>query len=128
MALVPKRTGKQVANGTTDSVEGEDIKRVINSNDELQFGGVVGGDSTDNTVDDGGPGSNITGAGSDGNETSNGTRAETDGAPLLLKTVVKKNPGNTTSSSGKVGDEAGHDSTDVHAQGGTTVEAEPADP
>lgn len=121
-------TGEEVTDDTANTVLSEDIKSVVDVDEELELGGVVAGGASDNTVDDSSPGSDETRAGSDGDETSNDTGAEADGRPLLLKTVVEETPGDTTNGSSNLGDDASHDTTEVSREGGTTVEAEPADP
>jgi hypothetical protein len=84
--------GQDVANETSNGVLGEDIKSIINAEDELELSGVVGTGGTENTVDDGGPGWDETRARSNGNESSNDTGAETDSGPLAFKTVIKDTP------------------------------------
>lgn len=123
-----KDTSEDVANHAADTVDGKDIKTVIDVEDELELGGKVAKDTTADTDDDSSPGLDEASSRGDGNETRDGTRAETDSAPLLLETVIEKSPGNGTARGGKVGHVAGHDGANVHAESRTTVEAEPTDP
>lgn len=126
--LRSKETGEEVSDDTTDTVDSIDIKRIVNTQDILELGTVVASSSTDNTKDNSGPGWDETRSRSNGNETSNNTGAETDGGPLLLESVVKKTPGDTSNGSGQVGHNGGHDSAEVSTQGRTGVESEPSDP
>lgn len=123
-----KDASQEITNNTADTVLSEDIEALINSKNKLELGGKVAADAADETKDKSRPGGDVTSTGGNGNETSNGTRAETNSAPLLLKTVIKENPSKTTSAGSKVGDNTGHGSTVVGGEGGATVEAEPANP
>lgn len=123
-----KDTGEDVADHAADTVDGKDIKTVIDVEDELELGAKVAKDTTADTDDDGSPGPDEAGSRGDGDEARDGTGAETDGAPLLLEAVIEKSPGNGAARGSEVGHVAGHDSADVHAESGTAVEAEPADP
>lgn len=120
--------GQDVTGHTANGVLGKDIQTVVNAKDKLELGGKVAHDSTDDTVDDSSPGGDETRGRGDGNEAGNGTRAEADSGPLLLQAVVEQAPGDTGDGGSQVGDQAGHDGAQVSSQGGTTVEAEPADP
>lgn len=77
-------------------MDGKDIKTVVNVDEELDLGGEVAEDTTADSDNDGCPGLHETRSRSDGNETRNGTGAETDSAPLLLETVIEEDPGNGT--------------------------------
>lgn len=123
-----ENTGKNVTNETTNAMDGEDIKSIIIIEGVLQLAGEVANDTTDDTKCNRSGGANITRSGSDGNQTNNGTTAETEGRKLALKAVVHNHPGEATDSSSEVGHDTGHGSTDVTGDGGTTVEAEPAEP
>lgn len=109
-------------------MDGKDVEGIVNANEELELGGKVAANGTDNADDEASPGSNETRSGRNRNKASNGARAEANSAPFLLQTIIEQNPSNTTDRGSQVGDEAGHDGTNVHAQSGTTVEAEPANP
>lgn len=127
-SLRGKEGSADVASNTTNSVDGKDIESVVDANQELELGGDVAYNTTDDAENDGSPGGNVTRAGSDGNETGNGTGAEADSGPLLLQAVVEKAPGDTTDRGGNVGDDAGHDGAQVSSEGRAAVEAEPANP
>ena len=121
-------TGQDVANHTTNTVDGEDVKSIVNTNQELELGGEVAADTADDTNNNGTVSGDEAGGRGNTNEARNGTGAEADGAPLLLKTVVEEDPGKTTHAGRQVGDVASEDGLEVHAERGTTVEAEPTNP
>jgi hypothetical protein len=123
-----EETSQEVADDTTDTVLSEHIEALINAKDKLELGAKVASDGADNTEDNSSPRGNVTSARGDGNETGNDTGAEADSAPLALKAVVEKAPGEASNAGGDVGDDAGHDSAEVRGKSGTTVEAEPANP
>lgn len=106
----------------------EDIQAIVNAKEELELGRKVAANSTNDSEDDGSPGSDETSTRGNSDEARNGTGAESDRGPLLLEAVVEQHPGHTTDTSSEVGVEAGHDSTDVGCKGRTAVEAEPTDP
>ncbi len=106
----------------------ENIERFVDIQNELELGGKVADNSTNNAKDNSSPGCDVTGAGSDGYKSGNRTGAETDDRPLALETVVEKHPGESAHRSGKVSGNERHDSPNVGAQRRTTVEAKPADP
>lgn len=109
-------------------MNGEDIEGVIGAQVELELGGDVAANATDHTEDDGSPGRDVTGGRGDGHETRDGAGAEPDDGPLLLEAVIHQDPGDGADGGGEVGDDAGHDGTEIRGQGGATVEAEPSDP
>jgi hypothetical protein len=123
-----KDTREQVADDATNAVLSEDIHGLINANEELDLGGKVADDTANDTEDDGSPGGDVAGGRGDGDEAGNGTRAEADGAPLLVEAVIEQAPGEATDASSNVGNKASHDSAEVGSEGRATVEAEPADP
>ena len=104
-----EESGEDVANETSDSVLSEDIKSVVDTEDELELGCVVGSCGSHNTVDDCCPGWDETRTGSDGYETSDDTGAESDGGPFAFKAVIKDTPGDTSNTGGQVGNDCGHD-------------------
>lgn len=140
--------GEDVANETSDGVLGEDIESIVNTEDELELGGILCSVScglegnqaelamgtyistcgTNNTVDHSSPGGNETRAGSDGYETRNDTGAETNSGPLALKTIIQNTPGDTSYTSSQVGDHGSHDGAQVGSESGTSVESKPANP
>lgn len=106
----------------------KDIQTIIDTNPELDLGSQVTDDSTNDTIDDGRPGGDETRGGGDGDQTGDSPTAEPDGAPLLLEAVIHQTPGETTDTGGDMGDDTGHDGTQVSGEGTAAVEAEPADP
>lgn len=62
-----EKTGEQVADDTANTVDSEDIESVIGAHDELELGGNVAADSTDNAENDSSPGRDVTGGRGDGN-------------------------------------------------------------
>lgn len=123
-----KESSEDVTNDAADTVLGKDIERVIDAENELEFGGEVAEDTADNAEDEGRPRRDEAGAGSDGDQAGDGTAAEADRAPLPLQPVVEQAPGQATDRGGDVRHDAGHDGTHVGRQGAAAVEAEPADP
>lgn len=123
-----KETSEEVSNDTSDTVNSIDIKSIINAHEILELGTVVASSGADNTEDNSGPSRDETRSRSDGDETRNDTRAETDGGPLLFESVVEETPGNTSNRSCQVGDNTGHDGAEVSTQSRTSVESEPSDP
>jgi len=119
---------EQIANNTTDAVDSKDIEGIIDTNEELEFGGIITSQCADNAKDDGRPGRNVTRGGSDGNETSDGTGAPTDSTPLTFETVIKNHPCKSADGSRKIGNNAGHGCSEIAAQCTTTVEPEPTKP
>lgn len=91
-----KDTSENVTNHSTDTVDSKNIKTIVNVDEELELGGKVANDTTADSDDDRTPWLDKASGGSDSNETGDGTGTETDGTPLLLETVVKKNPGDGT--------------------------------
>ncbi len=79
-----EKTGEQVSDDTTDSVDGENIESIIGAHEELEFGSDVAADSTDNTENESRPRRDKAGGRGDGDEACNGAGAETDDGPFLL--------------------------------------------
>jgi len=120
-----EETGQQISNQTANTVNGEDIKGIVDVKQELELGGIIASDASDNAEDHSSPGGNETTAGSNGDKSSNDTAAESDRRPFAFETVVEDAPSETSDASGKVGDDRGHDGTEVSGQGGTSIEPEP---
>lgn len=106
----------------------KDVESVVDTQDILELGTVVASGSADNTKDNGRPSRDKARGRGDGNEAGNNTGAETNGRPLLLQTVIKETPGDTADGSSQVGNDGSHNSTQVSAQGGTSIESEPSNP
>jgi hypothetical protein len=79
---------EQIANHTTNTMEGEDIESIVNLDEELEFGAVIAGTRADHTEDDSGPRWDVAGSRGNSNEPSNRTRAPANGTPLTLETVI----------------------------------------
>lgn len=120
-----EETGQEITDETSNTVDGEDIERVIDMEEELEFGGIVASDSSDYTEDNSRPGRDEARTRGDCDQSRNDTTAETNSGPFPFKTVVEKTPGNTTDASRKVGDNCSHNSTKVGSESTTSVEAEP---
>lgn len=123
-----KDTSQQVADNTSDTVLSKHIERLINTQKELELSSKVAADTADNTKDESRPGRDVTRSRGDGDKTSNGTRAEADGAPLPLQPVIEQDPSQATDACSNVSDDAGHDGAEVGGQGAAAIETEPADP
>lgn len=119
---------EQIADYTANAMDGKDIESIVDTNEELEFGGIIASKGTHNAKDDGGPGRNITGSRCDGDKTSDGTRAPTNCTPLTLETVINNHPCKPTDRSRKIGYNAGHGGTEIAAKSTTTVESEPTEP
>lgn len=126
--LRSEEASEEVADEAANTVDGEDIERIVNVEKVLDLGGEVTGDGTNNTEDDSRPGWDESSCWSDGNETSDGTGAESDSGPLAVESVIHEGPCDTTGGSCSVCDEAGHDGADVGSESGAAVESEPANP
>ena len=119
---------EKIADHSANTVDSEDIEGIIDADEELEFGGIIARECTDDTKDDSRPGRDVTGGGGNGNETCNGARAPTDSTPFAFKTVIDQNPGKSTDRCSKIGDDASHRGAKVTSESGTTVEAEPSEP
>lgn len=106
----------------------EDVQSIVNTEPELQLGGKVAGDSTDNAENDGAPWGDKARGWRDSNETGDSTTAETNSAPLLLQTVIQQAPGESAHTSSNVSNNAGHHGTQVCTESTAAVEAEPTNP
>lgn len=122
-----KEAGQKISNQTANAVDGEDIKRIVNPKDELQFGGIIAGDAPDDTKDNSRPGRNVPTSRSNGDQTRNHATAEADGRPFALQAVIKETPGYSTDTGGQVRDDGGHDSTQVCGESATGIETEPSE-
>ena len=70
----------------------EDVKCVVAAEEVFQLGSVVASYATTYTKDDGGPCRHITGSGGNGYETCNDARAEPNGGPFALQTIINQAP------------------------------------
>jgi len=123
-----EEAGEDVADETADGVHGEDIEGIVNAEEELELGGIVGAGGSNNTVDNCGPGGHETGTGGDGYETGDDTGAESHGGPFAFETVVHHAPGDSADGGCEIGHDGCHYGAQVGGQSRTGVEAEPANP
>lgn len=123
-----EESSQNVSNETANTVNSENVERIVRAEEVLELRGVVAEGASNNTKDDGGPSRNETGTGSNGDEASDDAGAETDGGPLLLKTVIDQAPGDATNASREVGDDGSHDCTQIGSASRTGVESEPTNP
>lgn len=70
----------------------------------------------------------ITGSRSNADQASNDTRAESDETELLLVGIVDRDPGNTTTTGGKVGIDDNVDHAQAEVTAGCAIEGEPTKP
>lgn len=144
--LLSEKSGEEISDDTTDSMGREDIKWVIVVEDKLELGGEVAYCASDDTEGNRGGWTNESRSGGNGDETDDGTRAESDDRPLLLKAVILENidkplarqrnskhtypehPGKSSDGGSLVGDDASVGSPQVGAESRSTVETEPTKP
>ena len=106
---------KEIANEASNGVYSENIEGVVDAEEELDLRAVIACRASGDTVDDCGPGGNISRAWCDGYQAGNDTRAESDSGPFLLESVIQQAPGHTTNRSSKVSNHGSHDSTHARA-------------
>jgi len=119
---------KNVADETTNGVFSENIKSIIDTEDEFELGCVVSSCGTDNTIDNCRPGRDEAGPWRDSNKAGNDTGAETNSGPFALKTIIKDTPCDTSNAGSQVSNNSGHDSAHVGGKSRTSVESEPTNP
>jgi len=123
-----KEAGADVADDTTNGVSSEDIEAIIVVKEELELGCPIASSATKDTKGNSSGGADESRAGSDGNETGDGSGAEADNRPLPLKTPIPEHPGKTADGSSEVGDDASLDSAQVGTESRSSVESEPSEP
>lgn len=106
----------------------ENVEGVVGFHVVLQFGRIIAAEGSHNAENGRRPHRDVAGSWGNGHEASDGARAEADGGPFVIQAVVEYHPGETTYGSGEMGNDTGHDGTQVSAERGTAVEAKPADP
>ena len=104
-----EEAGKQIPNETADGVDGEDVERVVDAEEEFDFGRVVAADAADDAVDDCGPGRYEATSWCDCDEAGDNTGAETDSRELAFEPVVDEAPCDAANRGGKVGNHRSHD-------------------
>ena len=119
---------QDVADETPNSVHSEDIERIINAKNKLELRGIVGTCGSDDTIDNCRPGGDEPGTRGNSNETGDDARAESDGGPFALETIIKETPGDASDAGSQVGYDGSHDSTHVGCESGTGVESKPTNP
>jgi hypothetical protein len=120
-----EETGQQISDQTANTVNGKDIEGIVDVKQELELGSIIASNASDHAEDDCSPGGNEPTAGSDCDQSSNDTAAESDSRPFAFKAVVEDTPSEATNAGGKVGNNRGHDGTEVGGEGGTGIESEP---
>jgi len=114
--ICSKETGQEISYHTTNTVDCKDIERIVNADEELEFGCIIANDTADDTEDDSRPRRDVSRCRRDGNKTSNGTRAPTDSGPFAFKAVIDQHPCKSTHRCSKIGDDASHNSAKVAAE------------
>jgi len=79
MHLRSEEGGHEVTSNATNTVDGEDIERVVDVDQVLDLSGEIAHDGTNNTEYDGGPSWDVTGGWGNGDEAGDDTGAETNG-------------------------------------------------
>lgn len=123
-----EETGQEGTDHTSHTVRGEDVESLVDVEQELELGGKVGTDGSEETNSDGSWSTNVTRSRGDTNKTGDGTGAETDSGELFLESPVEQHPGDGTDRSGEVGNDTGLNSSEVGRESRSTVEAEPSEP
>jgi hypothetical protein len=113
---------------TSNTVLSEHIHSIINTNPELDFGCKVAHDTSSDSENNRCPRSDETRSGSGSDKTRDGTGTPTDHGPLTGKSPIEDDPSDGSEHGSQVGVPAGHGSTKVGTEGGTTVEAQPTEP
>ena len=123
-----EESGEDVADQSSNGVDREDVKGVINFEEELELRSIVGTGGSYNTIDDRCPSRHETRPRSDCDGAGDNTRAEPNRGPLLLKTIVEDTPSNTTSTSSQIGNDCCHDGAHIGGKGRTSIESKPTNP
>ncbi|CRK19747.1 hypothetical protein BN1708_000412 [Verticillium longisporum] len=127
--VVGREEGRQnVAHEAANAMHGKNVEGVIDAQEELELGGVVGKRRTARAEDERRPERHVARAGRDGDETGDDAGTEADGGPLALEAVVEHTPRDATDAGRQVRHAGRHDGPQVGGQGRSGVEAEPADP
>lgn len=115
---------QDVFNYVINIVDGEDVKGIINVNQEFEFGGEVVVDIVDNINNDGIISRDKVSSRSNVDEIRDGIGVEVDGVLFFFKMVVQENLGYVIEGSGKVGDVVGEDGLEVYVESRVIVEVE----
>lgn len=127
--LVGEDTGPEGAEHAADAVELEHVQPVVDADplvDVLEQGAADGGEEAD---DGGEPDGDVTGGGGDADKACNDALAGADdGEATLGADHVDQDPADCTGGGSGVGVEGGDHGAHGGVEGGTAVEAEPAEP
>lgn len=126
--LRSEKGSQKVADEPANTVHSEDIECIIAAEEVLQLRCIVAAHATSNTEYDSSPGRHISRPRGNGHQASNHARAEADGGPLALQTVVDQTPRDATHTSSEIRAHSRHDSPQICRQRGSSVEAEPTHP
>lgn len=123
-----KKGRQDIADDTADCVDRKNVESIVAAEEILELGSIVAGDATAHAKNNSRPRGYKAGSGSNANQASNDTRAETHSRPLALQAIVDQTPGDAAGASSEVSDDSGHDGTQVGGEGGTGIESEPSYP
>lgn len=121
--------GEEGTDDAADTVDAEDVERVVVTEGVLEFGGAeVAEDAGGGSDGNGTHGSAGAAGGGDGDEAGDGSGGDADGGGFAADDPLKGHPGDDGGGGGDLGDEHGHAGGAVGGEGAACVEAEPADP
>lgn len=123
-----KDAGEDASEEAANTVDTKAVESIVVAELVLEFDGKVADEGGQGTNGERRGGRDKAGSRGDADKTSNGARAVADKRPLALADVVEERPDTTGGGGSKVGDGDGHGSTVSGSEGGTAVEAEPAEP
>lgn len=123
-----EKSGQQITDNTTDTMDGEDIEGIVGAHDKFELRGYVAADAADDAEDDSRPRRDVSGGRRDGHEARDGAGTEADDGPLPLEAVIEEDPGDAANGGREMGDDASHDGAKIRSKRGTAVETEPTDP
>lgn len=89
--LLSEKGGENVSDHAANSVTGKDIKAIVIAEQKLELGGEVACSSGNNTKCDGCWGTNESRGWGNGDEATDGTRAESNNGPFAFKAVILYN-------------------------------------
>lgn len=126
--LRSEETSHDIASQSTDRMDSEDVKRVIDTKHILELSGEVASNGSNTANDDRAPDRNESRGRRNSDQASNGARAETDCGPLAIKSVVHEAPHERTGRGSEVGDYASRHCAQVRRKRRASIETEPANP
>lgn len=95
--------------------------RIVDSHGDLEPGGQIGQDTRNKANQGGSRRADITGGRGDGNKTCDHAGTETDDTPFALESEIHNHPDDTSDTSGQVGVEHCHGSSQVGGECRTTA-------